>query len=140
MENPTGKPAIFTEFGAGALAGHHGTKDDIWTEEFQVDVIEGNLEMMSKLDWVAGTSPWILKDFRSPKRVLPGIQDGFNRKGLVSERGVRKAAFETMRQFYEGPLSRRRPDPIGGCGWRVRVRYSGPCPPRSSRAGGWWGK
>ena len=99
-ENPSGKPAIFTEFGAGALAGHHGTKDDIWTEEFQVDVIEGNLEMMSKLEWVAGTSPWILKDFRSPKRVLPGIQDGFNRKGLVSERGVRKAAFETMRRFY----------------------------------------
>ena len=101
-ENPTGKPAIFTEFGAGALAGHHGTRDDIWTEEFQVDVIEGNLEMISKLEWVAGTSPWILKDFRSPKRVLPGIQDGFNRKGLVSERGVRKAAFETMRKFYAG--------------------------------------
>lgn len=101
-DNPSGKPAIFTEFGAGALQGNHGTADDIWTEEFQVDVYEGNLEMMSKLSWVAGTSPWILKDFRSPKRVLAGIQDGFNRKGLVSERGVPKAAFETMRAFYEG--------------------------------------
>jgi beta-glucuronidase len=99
-ENPLDKPAIFTEFGAGAQQGRHGTKDDIWTEEFQVDVYEGNLAMMSKLDWVAGMSPWILKDFRSPKRVLPGIQDGFNRKGLVSDRGVRKAAFETMRTFY----------------------------------------
>ena len=57
--------------------------------------------MMSKLAWVAGMSPWILKDFRSPKRVLPGIQDGFNRKGLVSDRGQRKAAFEVMRSYYE---------------------------------------
>ncbi len=99
-ENPNGKPAIFTEFGAGARQGHRGTKDDIWTEEFQVDVLEGNFEMLSRLDWVAGTSPWILKDFRSPKRVLPGIQDGFNRKGLVSDRGVRKASFETVRAHY----------------------------------------
>ena len=40
-------------------------------------------------------------DFRSPKRTLPGIQDYFNRKGLISERGQKKAAFFVMQQFYE---------------------------------------
>ena len=28
-----------------------------------------------------GTTPWILTDFRSPRRPLPGVQDGWNRKG-----------------------------------------------------------
>ena len=50
---------------------------------------------------VAGLSPWILKDFRAPVRVLPGIQDGYNRKGLVSEEGQRKLAFDVLRAFYE---------------------------------------
>ena len=50
---------------------------------------------------VAGMSPWILKDFRAPVRVLPGIQDGYNRKGLVSEAGEPKLAFDVPRAFYD---------------------------------------
>ena len=34
-------------------------------------------------------------------RVLPGIQDGYNRKGLVSEEGEKKLAFDTLRSFYD---------------------------------------
>ena len=45
-------------------------------------------------------SPWILADFRSPRRLLPGIQDHWNRKGLLSERGQRKKAFFVLRDFY----------------------------------------
>lgn len=47
-----------------------------------------------------GLSPWILKDFRTPLQVLPDIQDGYNRKGLVSEEGDRKLAFSILRNFY----------------------------------------
>jgi len=39
-------------------------------------------------------------DFRSPKRVLPGIQDGFNRKGLISSDGVKKKAFFVLQDYY----------------------------------------
>ncbi len=46
-------------------------------------------------------SPWILKDFRAPVRVLPGIQDGYNRKGLVSEEGEPKLAFDVLRSYYD---------------------------------------
>jgi beta-glucuronidase len=38
-------------------------------------------------------SPWILMDFRSPNRVLAGIQDEFNRKRLISDQGQKKLAF-----------------------------------------------
>ena len=52
------------------------------------------------VDEVAGVTPWILADFRSPRRNLPRIQDGWNRKGLVSQRGRRKLAFGTLRAYY----------------------------------------
>ena len=58
--------------------------------------------MLEKIDGLAGTTPWILKDFRSPRRVLPGIQDYYNRKGVVSDEGKKKLAFEVLRKWYEG--------------------------------------
>jgi beta-glucuronidase len=99
------KPIVFTELGAGAKAGHHGDPDRIWTEEFQAEIYRGQVEMVRRDlarddGQVAGMSPWILKDFRAPVRVLPGIQDGYNRKGLVSEEGERKLAFGVLRAFY----------------------------------------
>ena len=56
--------------------------------------------MISKIPQLRGVSPWILYDFRSPKRTLPGIQDGWNRKGLISQNGVKKKAFFVMKKFY----------------------------------------
>jgi beta-glucuronidase len=45
-------------------------------------------------------SPWVLMDFRSPRRPLPGVQNFYNRKGLISDRGQRKQAFYTLQKFY----------------------------------------
>ena len=94
------KPIIFSELGAGAKFGHHGDPGEIWTEEFQAAVYAAQIEMIKAQTECAGMSPWILKDFRTPMRVLPGIQDGYNRKGLVSEEGERKLAFFTLQSFY----------------------------------------
>ena len=55
--------------------------------------------MLDRMPELSGVTPWILKDFRSPRRFLPGIQDDYNRKGLVSEKGERKQAFEVYRQW-----------------------------------------
>jgi beta-glucuronidase len=94
------KPLVMSEFGADAKAGLHGTKDQRWTEEYQENVFRHQVGMLQKIDFLRGTSPWILKDFRSPRRVLPGIQDDFNRKGLVSEKGEKKKAFAVLAEFY----------------------------------------
>jgi len=40
-------------------------------------------------------------DFRSPIRVLPGLQDGFNRKGLISDKGQKKASFFILQKAYK---------------------------------------
>ena len=49
----------------------------------------------------AHVTPWILADFRSPRRVLPNVQDGWNRKGLIGQNGTRKRAFAVLEAFYD---------------------------------------
>ncbi|NNK20711.1 MAG: beta-glucuronidase, partial [Flavobacteriaceae bacterium] len=72
-----------------------------WTEEYQEFLYEETLKMLTSIPQLQGMSPWILVDFRSPRRVLPGIQDGWNRKGLISEEGKRKKAFYTLQKYYQ---------------------------------------
>ena len=100
-EVPYEKPVIISEFGGGAKAGYHGDKGQRWTEEFQENLYRENLAMLDKIEGLSGTCPWVLKDFRSPRRPLPGIQDLFNRKGLVSDQGHRKKAFDVLRDWYK---------------------------------------
>lgn len=95
------KPVLISEFGAGAKYGLHGTKNDRWTEEFQETVYVETLKMIDKIERLQGFSPWILVDFRSPRRVLPEIQDGWNRKGLISEVGNKKKAFFVLQNYYK---------------------------------------
>lgn len=99
-EIPYNKPVIISEFGGGAKYGLHGEKNQRWTEEFQENLYRENIVMLNKIDGLSGTTPWILKDFRSPRRVLPGIQDYYNRKGLVSDKGEKKKAFYVLREWY----------------------------------------
>jgi beta-glucuronidase len=95
------KPAIVSEFGGDAKYGLHGDKEERWTEEYQEYLYIQNLLMIEKIANVRGTSPWILMDFRSPRRLLPGIQDEFNRKGLISDKGDKKKAFYVLQEFYK---------------------------------------
>ena len=97
---PVSKPVIITEFGGGAVYGRHGDVDQRFTEENQEYLYEKNIGMLERIPGLAGVSPWILKDFRSPKRMLVGIQDDYNRKGLLSEKGERKKAFYVMQSWY----------------------------------------
>ena len=96
-----GKPIIISELGAGALQGNHGSEQQRFTEENQALVYENNLVMLEHIEALRGVTPWILKDFRSPRRPLPGIQDFWNRKGLLSENGVRKKAWYLVKDWYE---------------------------------------
>lgn len=94
------KPVVISEFGADAKAGFYADKRTRWSEEYQEWLYQETLPMISKIPQLAGFSPWILKDFRSPRRQLPGIQDGFNRKGLLSDEGVKKKAYFVLQAFY----------------------------------------
>lgn len=96
------KPLIFSEFGAGALAGYRDAAKEPhkFSEEFQAEYYRQTLAMVAKVPFAAGMSPWVLKDFRSPRRQHPIYQQGWNRKGLISETGARKQAFFVLAEEY----------------------------------------
>jgi beta-glucuronidase len=95
------KPLIMSEFGGGAKAGLHGSENERWTEEYQANIYRHQLPMLNKIPQLRGMSPWVLMDFRSPNRPLAGIQDEFNRKGLISEQGQKKQAFYVLQKAYK---------------------------------------
>lgn len=94
------KPMIMSEFGGGALQGLHGDATAVWTEEYQQAIYENNILMFENIPFLSGTAAWLLKDFRSPRRHLRRIQNDHNRKGLVSEQGIKKLAFYTLQGYY----------------------------------------
>ncbi|HEU4485681.1 MAG TPA: glycoside hydrolase family 2 TIM barrel-domain containing protein, partial [Povalibacter sp.] len=100
------KPVMISEFGAGALQGMHGAPTARFTEEYQEELYRQTLAMLQKMPQWRGATPWILVDFRSPRRPLANIQDGWNRKGLIGENGTKKKAFYVLRDFYEGVARR----------------------------------
>ncbi len=102
------KPVFMSEFGADALQGYHGDALTRWTEEYQVSVYEHQLAMLDKVPFLCGMSPWILTDFRSPRRPLPGILDYYNRKGLISNQGIKKQAFYVLQAHYQAKVAMTR--------------------------------
>jgi beta-glucuronidase len=95
------KPFFASEFGAGARAGRHGPREEVWTEEHQAWLYEEQLAMLERLPTFRGCSPWVLMDFRTPRRNLSGVQDHWNRKGLLAPDGSKKLAWHVLRAFYE---------------------------------------
>jgi beta-glucuronidase len=94
------KPMVCSEFGADALYGHRGPREERWTEDYQAWLYEETLKRFDATPGLVGVIPWLLKDFRSPRRWHGRFQAGWNRKGVIDETGRRKLAFETLRAFY----------------------------------------
>ena len=92
---------VISEFGADALQGWHADALTRFSEEYQEDLYRKTIAMLRKIPAWRGVTPWILADFRSPRRVLPNVQDGWNRKGLIGQNGKKKKAFAVLKAFYD---------------------------------------
>ncbi len=97
------KPLIMSEFGGEALYGHHGSADTAsnWTEEYQERIYKDNITMFKNIPFLRGTVPWVLYDFRSANRMHSVYQKGWNRKGLLSDKGQKKKAWYIMKAYYQ---------------------------------------
>ncbi len=91
---------VISEFGADAKRGFHADALTRFSEEYQEDVYKRTLPMLEQIPGFSGCTPWILCDFRSPRRPLQGIQDGWNIKGLIGHDGEKKKAFAVLKSFY----------------------------------------
>lgn len=95
------KPVIITEFGADAKCGMHGTNSDKGTEEYQAQVYKKQVKVLGSIPYVKGMTPWILYDFRCPRR-LSTLQNYYNLKGLLStDKKYKKLAYYVLQDFYK---------------------------------------
>ncbi|WP_235921119.1 glycoside hydrolase family 2 protein [Foetidibacter luteolus] len=97
------KPVFISEFGGEALYGSkYGRADEAanWREEYQEKIYKDQLEMFATIPNLAGVCPWLLFDYRSLSRLHPVYQQGYNRKGLLSEKGNKKKAWHIMKAYY----------------------------------------
>ena len=98
------KPIVISEFGGEALYGNNkGPKDEAasWSEEYQEQIFKDQVEMLKAIPDLCGTFPWLLVDYRSPGRMHPVYQNGWNRKGLLSDHGDKKKAWYILKAYYE---------------------------------------
>jgi beta-glucuronidase len=96
------KPLFISETGAEALGGYHADSLTLWSEEFQARYYTEQIAMLKRMpENFTGVSPWILWDFRSPRRNNPYYQEGWNNKGLVGQKGEKKEAFFVLKDYYE---------------------------------------
>jgi beta-glucuronidase len=98
------KPVVISEFGGEALYGSaYGPTDEAawWTEEYLEQIYKDQVEMFATVPNLRGVVPWLLVDYRSTGRLHPVFQRGWNRKGLLSERGEKKRAWQVMKEFFE---------------------------------------
>jgi len=98
------KPVILSELGGEALYGSNsGPKDEAssWSEDYQAQIYKDQIEMFSTTPNLAGVCPWLLVDYRSPGRMHPVYQNGWNRKGLISNKGEKKKAWYILNDYYK---------------------------------------
>ena len=98
------KPVFISEFGGEALFGcNEGPTDEAayWTEEYQANIYKDQIEMFNTIPNLCGLCPWLLFDYRSLGRMNQMYQNGYNRKGLISENGDKKKSWYIMNEYYK---------------------------------------
>lgn len=98
------KPIFISEFGGEALYGNKNVPTDeaaYWSEEYQEQIYKDQIEMFSNIPNLCGVCQWLLFDYRSLGRMNQVYQNGYNRKGLISENGEKKKAWYIMQEYYK---------------------------------------
>lgn len=94
------KPVIVTEFGADAMPGVHGEPSQMWSEDYQSDLIAMYLDVLGSLPFVVGTHPWCFADFRTAQSIMR--VGSLNLKGVFTRDRQPKRAAHMLRELWAG--------------------------------------
>ena len=94
-----GKPIIVTEYGADTLAGLHTTQAGLWSEEYQVALLETYHRVFDRTDAVVGEHVWNFADFATGPSFMR--VDG-NKKGVFTRDRRPKMAAHHLRKRWLG--------------------------------------
>ena len=91
------KPIIVTEFGADAIDGVHKDPPEMWSEEYQAELIKTYWKVFLSKDYVVGGHIWNFADFKvgqSPGRTT------LNRKGIFTRTRDPKASVKVVKELF----------------------------------------
>jgi len=101
-DTPYNKPLFISETGGDGKGGFHADSLTRFSEEYQEWYYKEQVSMLKRMPAkYVGISPWVLNDFRSPRRNNPFYQEGWNRKGMYDEKGNKKKAFYILKGYYD---------------------------------------
>jgi beta-glucuronidase len=94
-----GKPIIVTEYGADTMSGLHTTDGSVWSEEYQVALLETYHRVFDRTDAVVGEHVWNFADFATGPSFMR--VDG-NKKGVFTRDRRPKMAAHDLRRRWLG--------------------------------------
>lgn len=94
-----GKPVFVAEFGADGVAGWHATHDQMWTEEYQADLIAAYWQVIEDHPACIGGHVWNFADFRTAQHHRRAV---LNHKGVFTRTRDPKAAAWRLRGLWGG--------------------------------------
>jgi len=93
------KPMILTEFGADAIPGVHAQPSEMFSEEYQADMIAQYIEVLDAKPYVVGQHVWNLCDFKTGQAVHR--MGGMNYKGVFTRDRRPKMAAHRLKMLWD---------------------------------------
>jgi beta-glucuronidase len=94
------KPLIVTEFGADTISGHHAQPPEMFSEEFQAEMLSRYIELFKTKPYIVGEHIWNLCDFKTGQS--PIRMGGLNLKGIFTRDRRPKLAAHRVREMWQG--------------------------------------
>lgn len=93
-----GKPIIVSEFGADTVAGMHSQPAEMWSEEYQVEMLKLYLDYADQHPYMAGLHIWNFADFKTGQGIIR--MSGMNHKGVFTRDRRPKMAAHFLRERW----------------------------------------
>ena len=95
--NSTGKPFMFTEYGADTVSGLNDTTPTMFTEEYQVEYYKMNHRVLDSMDGFVGEQVWNFADFATSEGIMR-VQG--NKKGIFTRDRKPKLAGHYLKERW----------------------------------------
>jgi beta-glucuronidase len=94
------KPLALTEFGADTVPGCHSEPPEMFSEEYQAEMLVRYIEVLRSKRFVVGEHVWNMCDYKTGQSVRR--VGGFNLKGVFTRDRRPKMAAHRLRQIWKG--------------------------------------
>ncbi len=91
------KPILLSEFGAGAIAGVHAHPAELFSEEYQAELIQKYCEVIESKPYMIGEHVWCFADFKTAQ---VAYRVALNRKGVFTRTRQPKLAAHLLRKIW----------------------------------------